>query len=44
MPWIELVEVDFFDDGDGYGLRGTLGDEVVIHEFFIGGVESEARR
>ena len=41
LPWIKLVQIDFFDDGSSNGVSSTLGTQVVVHEFIVSGVESK---
>nr|AFK36787.1 unknown [Lotus japonicus] len=43
LPWIKLVQIDFFDNGVVEGLASTFCAEVVVHQFFICWVESEPR-
>lgn len=44
LPWVELVEVDLGDNGDGDGVAGALPAEVMLNKLVVGGVESESRR
>jgi hypothetical protein len=44
IPWLYLVEIDIFDDVEVDPSGCHLLPEVVIHELFIGRVESETRR
>jgi len=44
LPWVQLVDVDVGDDGDGARQRGRAVAEVVQDELLVGGVEPEPRR
>lgn len=44
FPWVELVEINFGDDGNRKGHRCNFTLEVVNDEFFIGGVEPKPGR
>ena len=44
FPWVELVEIDLGDDGDGDGVRSALANQVMVHQLVVRGVEPEPRR
>ena len=44
LPWVELVDVDLGDDGDGDGEPSALAAEVVHHQLLVRRVEPEPRR
>lgn len=44
IPWLDFVEIDVFDDVQIDTPVGNLPPEIIVDEFFVGRMESEARR
>lgn len=44
LPRVELVEINFGDNGNGDRLGSALPAEIVQHQLVVGGMESEPRR
>lgn len=41
VPWLLLIDIDFRNGVEGNGLAADLALEVVLHQLFVGWVESE---
>jgi hypothetical protein len=44
LPWVEFVDINFWDDGDRAWFRHGLVSKIVNDEFFVGRMKSEPWR